>query len=171
MKLSEPLLHVFYAQTRRGMTVPKRSKNIQTTSPWEDLEDKQFGPFRIARQAGSAYWLQLPTSMKMHNVFSSRYLRPCSTNPLPGQIQESPRPTSVKGQDQWVVNDIIDSRRDYGRLQYKVKWEDVDRTTNGTMPTRVNSMKHRKYWTRSTNDIQKRHAELIRLNLGNSVFE
>ncbi len=65
----------------------------------------------------------------MHKVYTAtKYIRlERSRDPLPGQQQDPPRPIVVDNDDQWEVDDILDSRRYYGRLQYKVKWHGIDR--------------------------------------------
>ena len=103
------------------------SKNIESTRPCKDLEDRQLGPYQIIGKVGSSYRLKLPSSMKIYNVFSPKYLRPYATDPLPGQHQEPPRPITTENGDEYTVDDILDSRKYRGRLQYKVKWNNLDR--------------------------------------------
>jgi len=105
------------------------SGNIKTTRPCKDLEDKQLGPYPITAKVGTSYRLQLPRSMKhIHPVFSPKCLRPSPNDPLPGQHSEPPRPLVIEeDEEHWEVDDILDSRRYRGRLQYKVKWIGVDR--------------------------------------------
>ena len=64
------------------------SKNIITDRPSKKLEDKMLGPFPIVKKVGTSYELQLPQTMKVHNVFHSNLLRKDPGNPLPDQIQE-----------------------------------------------------------------------------------
>ena len=43
-------------------------------------------------------------------------------DPLLGQVNPPPLPVIVEGKEQWEVEEILDSRRTRGRLQYLVKW-------------------------------------------------
>jgi len=43
-------------------------------------------------------------------------------DPLPGQVMPPPLPVIVEGEEEWEVEEILDSRRMQGRLQYLVKW-------------------------------------------------
>ena len=104
------------------------SRNVKTTRPCKDLEDKQLGPYQITAKVGTSYHLRLPVSMKhLHPVFSPKLLRPYPGDPLPGQHSEPPRPITIEDDEHWEVDDILDSRRYRGRIQYKVKWTDLDR--------------------------------------------
>lgn len=110
-----------------GNQVWLSSRNIKSTRPCKDLEDKQLGPYRVVQKVEASYRLQLPKSMKIHDVFSPKLLRPYARDPLPGQEQVPPRSITTEEGDEYEVDDIVDSRRYYGRLQYKVKWHNVDR--------------------------------------------
>lgn len=103
------------------------SENIQTIRPCKTLKDKQLGPYRIIERVGVSYRLKLLKSIKQHNVFSPQVLRPYASDPLPGQHQESSRPITDKKDQIWKIDDILESRRHYGRQQYKVKWHNEDR--------------------------------------------
>lgn len=103
------------------------SKDIKTTRPSQTLEDKMFGPYRIIGRVGTSYRLELPTTFKRTNTFHPSKLRPDPDDPLPGQHPPPPRPVEVEGEDEWELDDILQSRRYRGRLQYKVKWHGFER--------------------------------------------
>lgn len=101
------------------------TKNIRTARPSKKLDHKQEGPFSIVKKIGaSSYQLALPASMKIHPVFHSSLLRLDQNDPLPNQIPEPPPPVIVEGENEWNVEEILDSRYYYGRLQYKAQWTD-----------------------------------------------
>jgi hypothetical protein len=66
--------------------------------------------------------------MKIHPVFHVSLLTPASNPDLPDFPERRippPPPVEVQGQEEWVVREILDSRR-HGRsrqLQYLVAWE------------------------------------------------
>lgn len=88
------------------------------------------GPFPVVERVGSSYRLDLPSNMKIHDVFSPDKLRRAATDPLPGQILEPPEPITIHDDQEWEVEEILDSRLHYQKLQYLVKWigYDEDRT-------------------------------------------
>lgn len=118
--------HRTEASFNPGDMVFLSTKNITTIRPSRKLDDKRVGPFKVLDKVGTAYRLELPTTIKRHNVFHPSLLTLASTNPLQGQHNPPPEPVITKDDEQWVVEDILDSKRVYGRLKYRVKWEHVD---------------------------------------------
>ena len=99
------------------------SKNIKTARFSSKLEDKMLSPFETKKIVETSYQLDLPTTMRTHDVFHPSLLRKDPGNPLPGQVQKPPGPVTVEDEPEWEVDDILDSRH-YGRnkrLQYRVK--------------------------------------------------
>ncbi len=77
-------------------------KNIVTARPFKKLNDKMLEPFTNLGPVGSSYKLELPDSMRVHDVFNPDLLRPAANDPLPGQKNEPPGPI--------VVNDDFHAR-------------------------------------------------------------
>ncbi len=96
-------------------------RNIVTARPFKKLDDKMLDPFTNLDPVGSSYKLKLPESMRVHDVFHPDLLRPAADDPLPGQKNEPPGPIVVKDEDEWEIDDILNSRRYRRRLQYRVK--------------------------------------------------
>ena len=98
-------------------------RNNHTTQPSKKLGWKKIGPFKITAKIGSnAYKLDLPPSMKIHNTFHISLLEPYEDNTFPSQIQEPPPPIQIEGEDQYELDEIIDSRLHYNKLQHRAKW-------------------------------------------------
>ena len=94
-------------------------RNIRTIRPSKKLDWKKIGPFKRTTKIGSnAYNLDLPTSMRIHNTFHISLLEPYEDNKFPSQIQEPPPPIQIEGEDEYELDEIIDSRFHYTKLQY-----------------------------------------------------
>ncbi len=108
---------------KEGNMVFLSSKNIVSTRPSKKLADKKYGPFKVTKVVNGDYQLQLPVTFRIHDVFHPSLLSLAATNPLPGQKTTPPPPTDVNGQKEFGLEEILDSRTYYGRLQYRCKWE------------------------------------------------
>jgi len=94
-------------------------RNIKTTRPSKKLDDKIIGQFEILAKIGtSAYKLALPHSMAIHNTFHISLLEPYQDNRFPSQIKQPPPPIQIEGEDEYELDEIIDSRLHYNKLQY-----------------------------------------------------
>ncbi len=105
-------------------------RNVKTTRLCKDLKDKQLELYQITVKARIFYHLHLSVSMKhLHLMFSSKLLRSYSENSLSEQHAESLRLIIIDDDDNehWKIDDILNFRRYRGRIQYKVKWKDLDR--------------------------------------------
>jgi len=86
------------------------ASDIQTTRPSRKLSHRRLGPFPIDRQ--------------VHPVFNVVKLSLAPLDPIPGG-RTSPPPLLkiVDGKEEWVVEEILDSRMVNRKLCYLVKWE------------------------------------------------
>ena len=103
------------------------SKNIRITRFSKKLNDRMLDSFKIIEKMKVFYRLKLLSNMHQHDIFSFNYLRPAVNDSLSSQKQESSRSIIVDDEKAWNVNDILNSRHHYGRLQYKVKWHGLNR--------------------------------------------
>jgi hypothetical protein len=111
---------------RKGDKVWLKRKYVKTTRPSNKLDFKFIGPYPILEKIGSkAYKLGLPPSVKIHPVFHLSLLEPATTRnpPIPGHIQPPPPPVIINSEEEWEVEEILDSRYYRNQLQYKVKWK------------------------------------------------
>ena len=110
-----------------GAKVWLSSHHVKTARPSKGLEDRQLGPFEVIEKVGASYRLKMPPGWRQDSVFHPKLLRPYADDPLPGQATPPPRGYEFPGGDEYEVDDILASRRYHKRLQYKVKWNNVDR--------------------------------------------
>ena len=99
-------------------------RNIRTTRPAKKLDYKKLGPFRILAKIGTkAYKLDLPDSMKIHPTFHVSLLETYQDNPLPSQVKPPAPPIEIDGNEEYELEEILDSRHRYKKLQYRAKWK------------------------------------------------
>ncbi len=103
-------------------------ENIKTTRSCKNLKDKQLDLYSITVKVETFYRLQLSRSMKhIHSVFSSKCLQSSSNDFLLRQHSELSRSLVIEeNEEHWEVDDILNFRRYRERLQYKVKWIEID---------------------------------------------
>ena len=116
---------------RPGDKVYLDARNIRTQRPSRKLDHRRLGPFPILEDprltTPYAYRLDLPASMRIHPVFHVSLLEPAADDPYPGQLQPPLPPVIVDGEEEWQVDEILDARMRYRKLQYLVKWTGYDR--------------------------------------------
>jgi hypothetical protein len=113
------------------------ASDIQTTRPSKKLSHRHLGPFAVERKVGNnAYRLRLPPSMKrLHPVFNVVKLTPMLPDPIDGRhLPPPPPPEIIDGEEEWVVEEILDSRMMNRKLRYLVKWKDFGAEHNSWEP-------------------------------------
>jgi len=102
------------------------SEDIQTTRLSKKLSHRRLGPYPVKRRVGKyAYHLVLPPPMRrLHLVFNVVKLSPAPDNPIVRRRRNPPPPPElVDGEEEYVVEKILNSRMFRWKLQYLVKWE------------------------------------------------
>ncbi|SOV04526.1 uncharacterized protein UDID_17112 [Ustilago sp. UG-2017a] len=113
-------------QFRPGDRVWLSADNIRSLRPTKKLDYRRLGPFSVSEIISShAYRLQLPPSMKIHNVFHVDRLEPYVANTIPNRVQPPPPPVEVESDLEYEVEQILDSKVDHryrDPLFYLVRW-------------------------------------------------
>jgi len=109
------------------------TSDIKTTRPSPKLSHRQLGPFEIKCQVGpSAYRLKLPHGIRqLHPVFNVVKLSATSEDPILGRkLQALPPPIIVNREEEWEVEEILNSHWHQRRFQFLVKWKSFSREHN-----------------------------------------
>ena len=61
--------------------------------------------------------------MAIHNTFHISLLEPYQDNRFPSQIKQPPPRIQIEEEDEYELEEIIDSRLHYNKLQYRAKWK------------------------------------------------
>lgn len=102
------------------------TKIIHTERLSKKLDHKRIGPYWIKELVGSSYQLDLPASMRIHNVFHPSLLRRAAENPLRGQHNDPPPPVVVNDKEDWEVDNILDAKKHGKQVLFQVKWKNYD---------------------------------------------
>ena len=103
-----------------------RASDIHTTRPSRKLSHRRLGPFPVIRKVGNgAYRLRLPPSMsQLHPVFNVVKLTLAPDDPVPGRhLRPPPLPEIIDGEQEFIMEEILDSRVINWKLCYLIKWE------------------------------------------------
>jgi len=94
-----------------------RTNNIHVKQRSKKLNNKSIRPFKVKRNIkGLSYKLDLPRKMRIHSVFHAFMLQCCNQS-IPLQIIEM----SVKLNEEYKVEDILEKRMISGKTHYLVK--------------------------------------------------
>ncbi len=105
-------------------------RNIVTARSFKKLNDKMLDSFINLDLVDSSYKLKLSESMHVHDVFHSDLLRSVIDDLLSDQKNELSDLIVINDEDEWKIDDILNSRWYRRQLQYRVKWNDYDNDLN-----------------------------------------
>ena len=98
-------------------------KDYQTTE--RALHPRYEGPFTITDKLSEVtFKLDLPSQYRAyHPVFHASKLATYNEPTIVGQKKSTPKPVLVKGQEEYVVEEILQHHVRGKQTQYLVKWE------------------------------------------------
>src|SRR6267142_4127300 len=137
MKRSQELLghNSTHRPYQKGQKVWLEGTNLHTTHPITKLYPKHYGPFQINEAIGpTTYCLVLPTQWKIYNAFYGSLLLPYHETKEYRHNFPEPAPELIKGQPEWEVEEILNSKQYRRKLQYLIKWKGYSDAHNSWEP-------------------------------------
>ncbi len=86
--------------------------------------------FQIIDSVDSFYKLKLSKTMCIHDVFHWELLHSVVDDSLSDQKNESLKLIVINDEDEWKINNILNSQWYRRWLQYRVKWKSYDNDLN-----------------------------------------
>ncbi len=130
-------------------------KNIKIKRSFRKLNYKWIDFYKIKRIMTNACQLNLSQSMKIHDTFHISLFRFAATNLLTEQIQSSSSSIIVEDEEKkYEINDILNSRYHYEKLQYKIAW--IDHSSDRAWYSAENFQNHSK---EILNDYHQKYSE------------
>ena len=108
----------------QGDLVLLSAKNLKLKYPSKKMSPKYIGPFRVERAVGTqAYRLFMPVGYRIHPVFHVSLLEPYNRRPSVSETPEYNLPELINDEEEWEVEEILDSKVAQGVRKYKVHWK------------------------------------------------
>ncbi len=105
-------------------------RNIITARFFKKLDDKMLDSFKITDSVDFFYKLKLSDIMHVHDVFYSELLCSAVDDFLPDQKNEFSESIVINDEDEWEIDNILNSQWYWRWLQYQVKWKNYDNDLN-----------------------------------------
>ncbi|OUM69755.1 hypothetical protein PIROE2DRAFT_37875 [Piromyces sp. E2] len=85
---------------------------------------RKLGPFKIMKKVSEvSFKLKLPKNIKIHPVVHVSSLEPYFEDNKFKRKQSPPPPIIVNNEEEYEVEEILDQRKHYRKIQYLVKWK------------------------------------------------
>ena len=169
MHASEALLKRYDTRTPKrqydvGEKVWLDGRNLSLKTPSRKLAPKRYGPFTITKKISSvAYRLDLPSHMRIHDVFHIDLLSPFVETRQFGPPFLPPPPDLVDGHEEQEVEAILDVQRSGQRreFQYLIKWKGFPSSENewvASADMHAKDLVKQFHASRLTRDKRQRHV-------------
>jgi hypothetical protein len=135
-------------------------KNIKTERLFIKLNHKWIESYKVKKALKDVCQLNLSSSMKIHDTFHISLLRSASSDSFTEQIQSSSSLIVINEEEECEVDDILNSRYHYDKLQYRIAW--IDHLSDKAWYSAENFQNHSK---EILNDYHQRYSQKTELNL------
>lgn len=122
---------------QEGDKVWLQAKNIKVHQASEKLGPRKLGPYTVVKVLDNdTYKLDLPPALKVHDVFHAQRLWRYGGNDINGKLPPPPEPVLIDGEEEYEVDEILDSRVFRRQLQYLVHWKGYSQGSDSWEPAK-----------------------------------
>ncbi|KAF8751497.1 hypothetical protein RHS01_08596 [Rhizoctonia solani] len=138
------------AESALRMTKERMARPKGTNS--NKLDPKRLGPFEVTEKISShAYRLRLPDTLKIHDVFYVGLLSKAHESPSQ-PFPKKPPPETIEGEEEYKVEQIIDSKQQRGKWFYLIKWKGYGPEDNSWEPEELLEHSQRRFNASTSHD-------------------
>ncbi|CEL53165.1 Retrotransposable element Tf2 155 kDa protein type 1 OS=Schizosaccharomyces pombe (strain 972 / ATCC 24843) GN=Tf2-1 PE=4 SV=1 [Rhizoctonia solani AG-1 IB] len=154
-------------EVREEAWLDARNVNLKTKSP--KLTDQRLGPFKVTEKiSDTAYRLELPATMRVHNVFYVGLLSKVKKDESQ-KWENQPPPITIDGEEEYIVEGIMDSRETKkGKWEYLVKWKGYG-PEESTWEPRENLKNAQKFLSEYEKSLKKKALDAAKALKGGAV--
>ncbi|QRW23805.1 Retrotransposable element Tf2 protein [Rhizoctonia solani] len=99
------------------------ARNVKLKTLSSKLTEQRLGPFKITKKISDrAYQLELPPSMRIHDVFYVGLLSKVKQDKKRA-FENQPPPVTIDGEEEYKVEGITDMEERNGEWFFRVKWK------------------------------------------------
>ncbi|KAF8751853.1 reverse transcriptase [Rhizoctonia solani] len=99
------------------------AKNVKLKTLSPKLTEQRLGPFKVIEKISNrAYRLELPPTMRIHNVFYVGLLSKVKRDKK-RNFENRPPPVTIDGEEEYEVEGITDMEKRNGEWFFRVKWK------------------------------------------------
>ncbi|QRW23043.1 Retrotransposable element Tf2 protein [Rhizoctonia solani] len=143
-----------------------KNVNLKTLSP--KLTEQRLGPFKIIEKISDrAYRLELPPTMRIHNVFYVGLLSKVKRDKKRA-FENRPPPVTIDGEEEYEVEGITDAKERDGKWFFRVKWKGYGSKEN-TWEPRENLKNAEKILEKYEKDMKKKALGAAKALRGGAV--
>ncbi|KAF8750036.1 hypothetical protein RHS01_09663 [Rhizoctonia solani] len=146
------------------------AKNVKLKTLSPKLTEQRLGPFKvIERISDRAYRLELPPTMRIHNVFYVGLLSKVKRDKK-RSFENRPPPVTVDGEEEYEVEGITDMEERNGKWFFRVKWKGYGSEEN-TWEPRENLKNAEKILKNFEKEMKKKALGAAKALRGGSVVD
>ncbi|QRW23611.1 Retrotransposable element Tf2 protein [Rhizoctonia solani] len=145
------------------------AKNVKLKTLSPKLTEQRLGPFKVTKRISNrAYRLELPPTMRIHNVFYMGLLSKVKRDKK-RSFENRPPPVTVDGEEEYKVKGITDMEERNGKWFFRVKWKGYGSEEN-TWEPRENLKNAKKILEKFEKEMKKKALGAAKALRGGAVL-